>query len=113
MQIINFVKVVFWNILGIMHNKNFCCSVLPVEHDYNEDHLRNPFGTTKVIFSDQWEPNDFQNTTLHMVFKGGNMRKDILTNNRFVHCCGFFARVADGLVVENGLKIVKFISVIV
>ena len=25
-------------------------TVLPVEHDYNEDHLRNPFGTTKVIF---------------------------------------------------------------
>ena len=65
------------------------------------------------MFRDETFPSDFQNTTLHMVFKGGNMRKDILTNIRFVHCRGFFARVADGLVVENGLKIVKFISVIV
>ena len=63
------------------------------------------------MFRDETFPSDFQNTTLHMVFKGGNMRKDILTNIRFVHCRGFFARVADGLVVENGLKIGKFISV--
>ena len=46
-----------------------------------------------------------------MVFKGGNMRKDILTNYRFVHYRVSFAQVADGLVVENGLKIGKFISV--
>ena len=62
------------------------------------------FKFCEKMFKEEIFPDDFQNTTLHMVFKGGSLRKEILSHNRFVHCKGFFARVAEGLVVEDGLK---------
>ena len=47
---------------------------------------------------------DFQYTTLHMIFKGGKGRKEILSDSRFIPCKDFWARTAEGLIVEDGLK---------
>jgi hypothetical protein len=49
-------------------------------------------------------PQSFQNTTLHMVFKGGKGRQDILSENRFIHCKEFLPRATESLIVEGGLK---------
>ena len=39
-----------------------------------------------------------------MIFKGGKGRKEILSDSRFIHCKDFWARTAEGLIVEDGLK---------
>ena len=62
------------------------------------------FKFCQKMFKEEVFPREFQDTTLHMVLKSGNVRKEILSQNRFVHCKGWFARVAEGLVVEDGLK---------
>ena len=49
-------------------------------------------------------PQCFQETTLHMIFKGGKGRKHILSDNRFVHSKFWFPRTVEGLVVIEGLK---------
>ena len=50
-------------------------------------------------------PNSFQETTLHMIFKGGiKGRREILADNRFIHSKDWFSRTAEALVVEDGLK---------
>ena len=50
-------------------------------------------------------PTDFQNTTLHMVYKNGSGgRREVLSDHRFIHCKDFWARTAEGLVIEDGLK---------
>ena len=49
-------------------------------------------------------PSSFQETTLHMVFKGGNGRRQNLPDNRFVHSKFWFPRMVEGLVVVQGLK---------
>ena len=41
---------------------------------------------------------------MHMIFKGGNGRKHILSDNRFVHSKFWFPRTVEGLVVIGGLK---------
>ena len=48
-------------------------------------------------------PSSFEETTLHMLWKRKG-RADILSDNRFLHCKEWFPRVAEGLVVEEGLK---------
>ena len=48
-------------------------------------------------------PSSFKNTTLHMVFKGKGRQED-LSCNRFIHCKEWLPRVAESLVVEEGLK---------
>ena len=48
-------------------------------------------------------PSEFQNTTLHMVFKGKG-RKEVLSDNRFIHSKTWFPRLVEGLVVEGGLR---------
>jgi hypothetical protein len=48
-------------------------------------------------------PKFFQETTLHMLYKGSG-RKDSLPNQRFIHCKSWWPRVAESLVVEGGLK---------
>ena len=55
------------------------------------------------MFKEETFPRKFQNTVLHMIFKGVG-RKSILSQNRFIHCKDFWARCAEGLVVEDGLK---------
>ena len=49
-------------------------------------------------------PSVFQNTTLHMIFKGGKGNREVLSSNRFVHCKEWWPRAAEGLIVEDGLK---------
>ena len=56
------------------------------------------------MFEEEKFPQDFQYTTLHMIFKGGKGRKEILSDSRFIHCKDFWARTAEGLIVEDGLK---------
>ena len=48
-------------------------------------------------------PSSFQETTLHMIYKGVG-RHDNLQNNRFVHCKEWWPRITESLVVEGGLK---------
>ena len=55
------------------------------------------------MFEEEEFPEEFQNTTLHMIFKGGRGRKEILSDSRFIHCKEFWARTAEGLIVEGGL----------
>ena len=57
---------------------------------------------TKMLEEEKF-PDKFQNTTLHMLYKGKG-RKENLNDNRFIHCKEWFARAAEGLVVEDGLK---------
>lgn len=61
------------------------------------------FNMCQKMFSNEMFPNEFQNTILHMIFKGKGRREN-LSDNRFIHCKDWFARVAEGLVVEDGLK---------
>ena len=57
------------------------------------------------MFEEEKFPEEFQLTTLHMIFKGGiKGRKEILSDSRFIHCKDFWARTAEGLIVEDGLK---------
>lgn len=39
-----------------------------------------------------------------MLFKNGKERKDNLSDNQFVHSKYWFARLAEGLIVEEGLR---------
>lgn len=39
-----------------------------------------------------------------MIFKGGKGRREILSDNRFIHSKERFARAAEGMVIEDGLK---------
>ena len=55
------------------------------------------------MFEEEEFPMEFQNTTLHMVFKGGKRRKEILSDSCFIHCKEFWACTAEGLLVKDGL----------
>ena len=45
----------------------------------------------------------YKDTVLHMIFKGKG-RKEQLPDNRFVHCKMWLPRLAEGLLVEGGMK---------
>ena len=49
-------------------------------------------------------PDSFKETTLHMIFKGGQGNRHILSDNRFIHSKFWFPRVVEGLIVFEGLK---------
>jgi hypothetical protein len=49
-------------------------------------------------------PSSIKNTTLHMIFKGGKGRRQNLADNRFIHTKPWWPRLAEGLIVEEGLK---------
>ena len=48
-------------------------------------------------------PESFSKTTLHIIFKGKGRREE-LSRNRFIHCKEWWPRVAESLLVEDGLK---------
>ena len=52
------------------------------------------FKFCQKMFQEETFPSDFLNTTLHMIFKGGNSRREILSEHRFIHSKYFFARAA-------------------
>jgi hypothetical protein len=57
------------------------------------------------MFDDEVFPNSFKETVLHMLFKGGKSgKKEILSDNRFIHTKLWAPRLAEGLVVEGGIK---------
>ena len=56
------------------------------------------------MFEEEQFPMEFQRTTLHMIFKGGRGRREILSDNRFIHSKEWAARTAEALVVEDGLR---------
>ena len=58
----------------------------------------------KRLIKEEKFPASFRETVLHQIFKGGKSRRDILADNRFVHCKTWLPRVTEGLVVEDGLK---------
>ena len=62
------------------------------------------FKFCQVMFQDEVFPEQFNNTTLHMIFKGGKGRREKLTNNRFIHSKSWLPRTAEALCVEEGMK---------
>ena len=55
------------------------------------------------MFKEEEFPEAFNKTTLHIIFKGkGN--KETLSDNRFIHCKEWWPRVAESIIVEEGLK---------
>ena len=55
------------------------------------------------MFKEENFPLQFKDTVLHMIYKGKG-RRETLSNNRFIHCKNWFARCAEAMVVEEGLK---------
>ena len=56
------------------------------------------------MFAKEKFPREFQDTTLHMISKGGiGKKRETLEADRFIHSKGFFERAAEGLIVEDGL----------
>ena len=49
-------------------------------------------------------PNEFNETTLHMIFKGGKGKKEVLSDNRIIHSKSWMPRLAEALLVEGGMK---------
>ena len=62
------------------------------------------FKFSSEMFEKEQFPDSFRETTLHMIFKGGQGRRHILSDNRFIHSKFWFPRAAEGLVVVEGLK---------
>ena len=49
-------------------------------------------------------PEEFNETILHMIFKGGKGKKEVLSDNRFIHSKSWMPRLAEALLVEGGMK---------
>ena len=62
------------------------------------------FKFAQLMIEKEVFPSSFQETTLHMIFKGGKGRRQNLPDNRFVHSKFWFPRMVEGLVVVQGLK---------
>ena len=62
------------------------------------------FRFCQLMFEKEVFPETFNNTTLHMIFKGGKGRREKLTDNRFIHSKNWFPRLAEALCVEEGMK---------
>ena len=62
------------------------------------------FKMCQRFFKEEQFPESFKDTTLHMLYKNNSGRTDLLTNHRFIHCKEWLPRVAECLVVEDGLK---------
>ena len=62
------------------------------------------FKFSKMMIKKETFPSSFQETTLHMIFKGGSGRRQYFTDNRFIHSKPWFPRTFEGLLVTQGLK---------
>ena len=62
------------------------------------------FEFSKIMIQKETFPTIFKETTLHMIFKGGNGRRQNLRDNRFVHSKPWYPRTVEGLLVMQGLK---------
>jgi hypothetical protein len=62
------------------------------------------FKLCQIMAAEETFPESFRNTTLHMIFKGGKGRREVLSDNRFIHSKPWLPRAAEACVVEEGLK---------
>ena len=49
-------------------------------------------------------PKSSQDTVLHMIFKGGKGKREVLADNRFIHSKSWLPRTVEALVVMGGLR---------
>ena len=49
-------------------------------------------------------PENFENTTIHIIFKDGNERREKLSENCFIHSKSWLPRIFEACVVEGELK---------
>ena len=61
------------------------------------------FRLSQKMIQNENFPSDFKYTILNMIYKGTGKR-EILSNNRFIHCKEWFPRVVEGLIVNGGMK---------
>ena len=60
------------------------------------------YQVVKRMVKEEYFPGSFDNTVLHMIFKGGKgKRKDELKANRFIHSKSWLPRLVEGVVVEE------------
>ena len=63
------------------------------------------FEFCKIMIEQEEFPISFQETTLHMIFKGGKKgKRENLSDNRFIHSKTWWPRTVEGLTVLGGLK---------
>ena len=62
------------------------------------------FRFSKIIIQTEEFPDCFKETTLHMIFKGGQGKREKLSDSRFIHSKFWFPRLVEGLIVGEGLK---------
>ena len=63
------------------------------------------FEFCKTMIEKEEFPLSFQETTLHMIFKGGKKgKRENLSDNRFIHSKTWWPRTVEGLTVVGGLK---------
>ena len=54
------------------------------------------FKFAKLMIEKEEIPRCFKDTTLHMIFKGGQGKRQILSNSRFIHSKSWFPRTVEG-----------------
>ena len=64
----------------------------------------NMFKLCKEMIEKEQFPEAFKETTLHQIFKGGKGKKEILSDNRFIHSKPWMPRMAEAMVVEEWMK---------
>ena len=64
----------------------------------------NMFNLCKQMIEQEQFPQSFKETTLHMIFKGGSGRREVLADNRFIHSKSWLPRMAEALVSVAGVK---------
>ena len=57
------------------------------------------FRLCRRMLEEEEFPSSFDDTTLHQIYKGKG-KKEILSNNRYIHCKEWLPRIAEGLVVD-------------
>ena len=63
------------------------------------------FESCKIMKEKEEFPQSFQETTLHMIFKGGKKgKRENLSDNRFIHSKTWWPRTVEGLTVVGAIK---------
>ena len=57
------------------------------------------FRLCRRMLEEEEFPSSFDDTTLHQIYKGKG-KKEILSNNRYIHCKEWLPRTAEGMVVD-------------
>jgi hypothetical protein len=61
------------------------------------------FNLCQNMIAEEKFPESFRETTLHMIYKGKG-RREVLSDNRFIHSKTWLPRTVEGCVVEQGMK---------